>query len=72
MTARTHELKIYASQRHATVRGGNLILHLWFTSEHSMQMDLDVALNRSDVSHVDVIDCAEHTIKRRYAIGGRS
>jgi hypothetical protein len=69
MIERTHELKIYASRHHATVRGGDLLVSLWFTSEHSMLMDLDVALSRPDVSHVDVIDCINHTTDRRYSYG---
>jgi hypothetical protein len=43
------ELRIYASN-------GDLLQHLWFTSMHSFEMDLKVALSRRDVAFVDVID----------------
>jgi len=64
---KTHELKIYAGQRHKRVRPGELLLHLWFVGEHVMHMDLDIALRRPDVSHVDVIDCINHKTERRYS-----
>lgn len=64
MTDRTHELKIYAGQQHKHARPGEMILHLWFCGEQVMQMDLDIALRRSDVSYVDVIDCVNHTTRR--------
>lgn len=67
MPERTHELKIYASAKHARARHGELLLHLWHCGEHVMQMDLDIALNRPDVAYVDVIDCIKHTTDRHHA-----
>lgn len=67
MSERAHELRIYAGRRHKSAPADSLILHLWFTSEHSMQMDLDVAMHRPDVSHVDLIDCTKHTTARIYS-----
>lgn len=64
--SKTHELKIYANNRHKHYRHGDLLLHLWFDGEHVMQMDLDVALRRSDVAYVDVIDCVNYTTERKY------
>ena len=67
MSGKTHELKIYANHRHAHYPHGTMILHLWFVGKHFMEMDLDIALNRRDVSYVDVIDLEKHTTKRKYA-----
>jgi hypothetical protein len=63
---RTHELRIYANSHHKHAKFGELLLHLWFRSEHSMQMDLDIALNRRDVAYVDLIDCEKFTTERKY------
>lgn len=63
---RTHELKVFANAQHKTAQWGELILHLWFVGGHVMELDLDIALYRPDVSYVEVIDCKNHTTKRLY------
>ena len=63
---RTHELRIYAGSHHKTAKFGELILHLWFFGGHVMELDLDIAMHRPDVSYVEVIDCKQHTTKRLY------
>ena len=45
------ELKMYLPEN----KGGELLLHLWFTAEHSFQMDLDVALKRRERGEVGMI-----------------
>jgi hypothetical protein len=62
----THELKIYANAHHKRARFGELLLHLWFDGETTMQMDLDIALRRNNVAYVDLIDCVNHTTNRIY------
>jgi hypothetical protein len=66
MTRDLFELKLYANSHHRLARHSELILHIWFRSEHSMQMDLDIAMQRRDVAYIDVIDCVKHTTQRRY------
>jgi hypothetical protein len=61
MSDRTHEMKIYANGRHQRARDGELLLHLWFRGEHSMQMDRDIALARPDVGRVELIDLEKMT-----------
>lgn len=63
----THELKLYANWKHATAKYGDVVLHLWFEGETSMEIDLDVAIERPDIAYVDVIDCINHTATRRYS-----
>ena len=63
---RTHELRIYANKYHKRARYGELLLHLWFVGETSMQMDLDIALKQRDVAYVDVIDLEKFTTERKY------
>jgi hypothetical protein len=69
MSQITHELKIYANHLHKTARHGELVLHLWFKGSTTMELDLDIALHRPDVAHVDLIDCINHTTKRLYNYG---
>jgi len=61
MSDRTHEMKIYANGRHKRARDGELLLHLRFRGEHSMQMDRDIALARPDVGRVELIDLEKMT-----------
>ena len=65
----THALKIYANGQHKHARRGELLMHLVFDGETTMQMDLDIALKRPDVDCVDVIDCRSHTTQRIHANG---
>ena len=66
MRGRTHELKLYANWKHEGTQFGDMVLHLRFDGEASMEMDLEIALERPDIAYVDVIDCVNHTTVRRY------
>lgn len=63
---KTHELKIYANNKHCRAKEGELILYLWFVGETTMKMDLDIALHRPDVAYVDLIDLQKYTTERLF------
>lgn len=66
IVGKTHELILYAGRKHECGVPGTVVLHLWFRGESIMRFDLEIALERDDISHVDVVDCVNHTTIRKY------
>jgi hypothetical protein len=64
---KTHELKLYANWKHEGATYGDMVLHLWFDGQTTMEMDLDIAIEREDIAYIDVIDLINHTTTRRYS-----
>lgn len=57
---RIAEIKVYDPPN----KGGGLLMHLWFRSEHSRDMDLEIFLERrqrGEVGRIVLIDCVNFT-----------